>query len=284
MARPRLSAAEERRKAKRREDMRGYAIIGACFAVLIAAGLLGWTVLQKPPLDPHTGCPVDHRTLAAHTVILIDETDELSRDELRYAKSLIMTEYSWLPIGGRLTVRNIVEDPDLGEDIVVCRMEDGSHSLGLVSNRRKLRQDFQRIVGARLEDLFTALRMAKPQKYSPILEYIAAVFDRPDFGKNIKERRVVLLSDMAQHSKLFSQYRRHRGGLPADTERELHRDMTGAHVRIHYIVRPKLRALQTEAHRRFWIEYLRGQGADVALGHELLIGEDPNRETWNDES
>lgn len=284
MIRHRTTPSSSRRERKRAADRQGYAILAACAVVLAAVGLSAFVLVDHVKLDTKTGCPQGHMAPVASTVVLLDETDKLSRDELAFAKSVIMNEYFWLPIGGRLTVRNIVADPDMAEDIVVCRMDDGSHELGLVRNPHKMRQDFQRIAGARLDELFTALRTAQPQKYSPILESIAAVFDKPAFGPNVRQRRLVVLSDMAQHSPLFSQYRRHAAGPRAAVAAEYHRDMHGVAIRIQYVSRPELMRIQTETHRRFWADYLRGMGGEVALGHGILLGEANDKEVWNDES
>ena len=251
---------------------------------MIATGFMLWKSSTVAKLDIKTGCPITHVAPVAHTIVLVDETDRLSRDDLAYTKSVIMNEYYWLPIGGRLTVRNIVPDPDRAEDIIICRMDDGSDDPGLLHTVKKLRQDFNRIVGARLDELLTALRVATPQKSSPILEYISAVFDRPNFGPNIRDRRLVIISDMLQHSALFSQYGRRSGKqLGADARSELERDMHGVNVRIHYIRRPNVARLQSQRHRDFWTAYLKGMGANVALGHTLAIGEDPSREVHDDE-
>jgi hypothetical protein len=260
-------------------------MIAVCVVVILAGGALAFALSGEVKVNEKTGCVETHQAPVAHTVMLVDETDKLSRSELSYAKSLIMNEYYWLPVGGRLTVRNIVADPDVAEDIVICRMDDGSTSLGITSNPRKIRRDFQRIAGTRLEELFTDLRTAPVQKFSPILEYIAGVFDRPDFGTNIRQRRIVILSDMAQHSRVLDQYARVRKrSLNQLLIAEYHRNMRGVEIRIQYVIRPELSRIQGEAHRQFWIQYLQNMGASVALGHSLLIGEEGNRETWSDQS
>lgn len=282
---PRYSAKARLRNSRKAEkDRLGYIVIGLSLGVVALLVVLSFTVFSQVRTDKKTGCLLDHKAPEAHTILLVDETDQLSRDELTYAKALILNEYYWLPIGGRLTVRNVVADPDLAEDIVVCRMDDGSQVLGIGRNPKMVRKNFEKVAGARLEELYTALRTAPIQKYSPLLEYISAAMDRANFGANIENRRLVLLSDMAQHSELFSQYGRGARLKPgSDVIDELRRDMDGVHVRIHYIPRRKLASIQGESHRRFWINHLQAMGADVALGHGLLIGEDANRETWSDE-
>lgn len=274
-----------RRRGPSRDDRNGLYMIGAAGAAIILVVILAMTLFREVKIDPRTGCPVDHKPPKAHTIILLDETDSLSRDDLAYAKSVIANEYYWLPVGGRLTVRNIVSDPDLAEDIVVCRMLADTEVLGAGRNPKKVKQDFERIAGARLDELYTALRTAKPQAQSPIMEYVSNAVDRANFGANVKLRRLVLVSDAAQHSDLFSQYGERARSQPSKAAMaELERDLSNVQVRVHYILRRKLKAVQGEAHRRFWKDYLQAMGAtDVALGHGLLIGEKPDRRTWNDD-
>jgi len=259
-------------------------LVGLSLLVIIGVVAIGLFVRDEK-VDPRTGCPVGHAVASAHTIILIDETDHLSPDELRYAHDLVMTEYLWLPIGGRLTVRNIISDPNAAEDIVVCRIDDGSKVLGISKNQRKARQEFDRIAGARLDELFAMLEAAPAEEFSPILEFISAALDRPDFGSALEKRRLVILSDMAQHSDLMSQYGQRAGPvLDRDVREFLRREMSRVAVRIHYVSRRKLSGLQGDRHRAFWTSYLRGMHADVAIGHDFLIGEEPGTEIYHDDS
>jgi hypothetical protein len=247
--------------------------------VLLAAGL-GATVIRDVRLDKVTGCPINNRAPAAHTVILVDETDRLGRADLRYARELIMTEYGWLPVGGRLTVRNIRSDPDQAEDIVVCRMRDKSATGGLTSNSRQLKKQFDRTAGLRLNSLLADLETAPVETRSPIRESIAAVADRTDFSSATSIRRLIVLSDFAQHSGLDSDYDRRRRVLSAVALDELTRDFSEVEIRLHYIRRPSLNWLQGDAHRRSWETYLEDMGAHVAVGHDLRLGETDDREVW----
>jgi hypothetical protein len=279
MKRPhRRPYAHARRQAQRRsQDRRGLLFIAVSVGVILGAVGLG-LAFHSEAVSKTTGCPMSHHAPAAHTLILLDETDKLAKGEVDYARHIIMNEYFWLPIGGRLTVRNILASPDDGTDIVVCRLDDGSKILGLSKNPKKVKQDFQKIAGAKLNELLVNVATAPTQTYSPIAETVAGVMDRADFGADIKARRLVLLSDMAQHSPDFSQY---GAGTPHSNLGEFHRDMSGVEMRIQYIPRHELVKLQTEAHRRFWLNYFRAMGAHVELGHSLTLG-DANKETWSD--
>ncbi|WGM39523.1 hypothetical protein [Caulobacter sp. NIBR1757] len=218
----------------------------------------------------------------AHTIVLIDETDRLPPNELKFVRDLVMTEYRWLPLGGRLTVRNIVADTDAGEDITICRIADSSSSGGLVDNDRTIRERFDKIAGSRLQALFEELAAAPVQETSPIMETIAGMVDRSDFGANVPQRRLTVVSDFAQHSDLFSMYSsRWSRALPNAVAEELGRDLTGVDVRLQYVRRRSLAALQGAEHRAFWKGYIDEQSAkSVAVDHGLLIGEALDRPTW----
>jgi hypothetical protein len=257
-------------------------LIGGSVLIAVACGATV-TAFGSPKIDEMTGCPIGARAPQAHTIILVDETDSLSNDELKYTRSLIRTEYFWLPIGGRLTVRSIVADPEQAGDIVVCRISDGSDVLGINTNPKRLERDFQRIAGAKLEQLYEMLAHASPQEASPILENVAQTMDRPDFGYSVESRRLVVISDFAQHSALASDYSPRRR-LDANSQAQLQRDMSDVAVRLHYIARRKLPAVQGSGHKAFWTRYFKDMGANVALGHDLLIGEDRDKETWIDET
>lgn len=282
----RTSARSSRRHAGRRfrgeADSRnrlGYALIAGSALVCAALGFAA--ARPTVQIDPVNGCPVGNRTPQAHTIILVDETDRLSPDDLHYLRSVIKTEYLWLPKHGRLTIRNIVADPEKAEDTVICRISDGSDIKGVLVNKRKVQQDFDRTAGARLKALSAELASAPQEPYSPILEFIGRVMERADFGANVKARRLVVVSDFAQHSPLVSHYERFRSDLPDYVEDQLHHDMSGVEVRLHYISRAKLR-MQGERHKAFWTGHLETMGAHAVLGRSLVIGETPDKETWID--
>jgi hypothetical protein len=288
MPQPRYARSHRGRRAagqhKHQQDRLGFLLMGIGGAIVLAFGGVA-AFGASPQLDPTTGCPRERQAPPAHTIILVDETDSLTRDELRYARSLIQTEYLWLPIGGRMTIRNIIADPDAATDIVVCRMRAGDDVSGLTKNKRKVQRDFEQTAGAQLDKLYSDLAAAPPQSASPILEFISRTMERPDFGANIEQRRLIVLSDFAQYSGLASHYGvGRRFALDHDARSELERSMDGVAVRLQYISRPKLSDLQGPSHKTFWTRHLKRMGADVALGHTLLIGEDPTKETWIDES
>lgn len=244
-------------------------------SLFAVAGLAGMAFVSRAPaLDEGSGCVRGELVPPAHTVVLVDQTDSLSRRQIDYAKTLILLEYERLAPGERLTVRPIDEDPDsAAREFSRCRVRRGSDVLGVGANPEMIEADFRRIVGNPLNKHLDSLAHVPTAEASPILETIATALDGPDFGSNVARRRMVIVSDMAQHSDQVNQYEQEAAGFPVSAQARdlLARDLEGVTVRVHYVKRASLQPIQTETHRQFWREWLSQEGADVELGWGLQM-------------
>ena len=260
---------------KAQEDRRALLILGFSLLAIGGAGALLWTG-RTPELEAATGCPRGQLVPDVHTVVLVDQTDALSPRQIDYARSLILLEYQRLPVGARLTVRPIDADPDsTARDFSRCRVRRGEEVAGVATNPDLIEAEFRRSVGDALNTYLEDLETAGTAEASPILETVDTVAQSRDFGPNVEDRRLVLLSDMAQHSERVDQYAA-PGAYPLDaTARDLlPRNFRGVDVRVHYLERPSLARLQGPAHERFWRVWFTAAGADVQLGWGLQLAED----------
>lgn len=190
----------ERDRANRR-----YAIgTGAVIAGLLAISLTVF-LLRPAELDPQTLCPTS-RPLEGHTVVIVDRTD------------------AWSPaIGATLTdiVENAQRETDVYEkfSIValdaensvrplfsVCNPGEPSFWSDLYRGRRYTVRDFEdRFVGA-AERVVEEVREPSQAATSPIIEYVHRWLGGDDFNASVKNRRLILVSDMRQNSPLYSIY------------------------------------------------------------------------------
>jgi hypothetical protein len=266
----RLRPSELRR---RKDTRRAATILVVAVAAIVAVGIAVF-MTRAPALDPDTGCIVGQTVPAEHTVVLIDQTDPLTSHQIAYVKALILAEYDRLRPYGELSIRGVRSDPDdAGQTFSRCRLRRGAEVLGVASNPEMIEAAFKRTVGDALNGYLNSLRNVPTAPHSPILEAVDSVVDGADFGATVKGRRLVIVSDMAQNSDLVSEYRGPGSGLDPDARaREtLTRDLHGVAVRIHYVKRPKIAQIQTDAQRDFWRRWFEGQGADVKLGWGLQM-------------
>ncbi len=261
-------------EARRRADTRR-AVIILVLAVLAIVGVgAALYVSRAPNLDVATGCPVGQLVPPEHTVVLIDQTDPLTPRQIDYAKSVILAEYARLKPEGKLTIGAIRAEVGQDEhDFSRCRVRRGADVSDVTANPEMIEAQFRRTVGDALNDYLNSLRHVPTAPRSPIIETVDAALDAPDFGPTVKARRLAIISDMAQNSPEISEYRGAGSGLdPSGGVRdELSRDMHGVAVRIHYVRRPALAAIQTPDQRAFWTDWFRRQGAEVKLGWGLQL-------------
>jgi hypothetical protein len=249
-------------------------IILAVAVVAVAGVGVALYLGRTPKLDVATGCPVGQAVPTEHTVVLIDQTDSLSPRQIDYAKSVILAEYDRLKPEGKLTIGSI--RTDVGEDehdFSRCRVRRGADVSGVTANPDMIEAQFRHTVGDALNDYLNSLRHVPTAPRSPIIETVDAALDAPDFGPTVKDRRLAIISDMAQNSQEVSEYKGPGSGLDPspDVRDELSRDMHGVAVRIHYVRRPALAATQTPEQRAFWTDWFRRQGAQVKLGWGLQL-------------
>ncbi len=229
---------------------------------------------RSPPLDGETGCIAGQQVPPEHTVVLIDQTDPLNLHQIAYVKALILAEYQRLRPHGELTVRGVRADPDdAGGSFSRCRLQRGGEVSGVASNPDMIEAAFKRTVGDALNGYLNGLHDVPSAPRSPIIEAVDSAVDAPDFGPTVKGRRLVIVSDMAQNSRAVSEYDGPGSGLDpsAAVRSELTRDLKGVAVRINYVRRPELAAIQTPAQRDFWRTWFTAQGANVKLGWGLQL-------------
>ncbi len=261
---------------RRAETLRAVIILAGAVLAIVGVGVALY-LSRTPKLDMATGCPVGQRVPPEHTVVLIDQTDPLTPRQIDYAKSVILAEYDRLKPEGKLTISSIRADVGQDEhDFSRCRVRRGADVSDVTANPDMIEAQFRHSVGDALNDYLNSLRHVPTAPRSPIIETIDAALDAPDFGPTVKDRRLTIISDMAQNSADISQYKGPGSGLdPSPRIRdELSRDMHGVAVRIHYLRRPALAAIQTPQQRAFWSEWFKRQGADVKLGWGLQLVED----------
>ena len=237
------------------------AVFGAllvCF-VGIPVGLR----LTKPPLTDSMNCREDGN-LPAHTVVLIDQSDPFDETDTEWVWQLIYDEAQSLKKHGKLTVIGInADDPDQGHE-VFSRCSPGSPKTAnpIFENPRFIKQDWQQRFERQMQANVADLMLKRLSPFSPLIEHFKGIERRSDFRKNISERRIVVISDLYQHSSLYSMY---DSGLNANQF-----DQASSNLEF-----PKLEGIEFALFRvdrqrklrgseliSFWKEFLMENGAD----------------------
>jgi hypothetical protein len=163
---------------------------------------------QPPSLMADTSCRMDRKD-PAHTIILIDQSDPFNPNDLDWVYEFVDAEARALPKYGRLTILtpNAANPYEPKRIHFACSPGSAAEANPIFQNPKMVEQSWQSdFYAPLLEQVETALLDTR-QPSSPLVEAVYAVSDRADFQPGDTSRRLVLVSDLMQHSDGFSFYR-----------------------------------------------------------------------------
>jgi hypothetical protein len=264
--------ASAERIAENRRAVKFYAVVGVGAALLVALAILA----RPKPVDKATGCETDQLLPNAHTVLVIDQTDAFTPAQITYAKTVLLYEYDHLRRYDLLTVRGVGSNADTPlRDFKLCRVQKREEVYGIAVNEDQVAHRFETVAGKPMARYLDSLARVGEAETSPLVETLSNISREEDFGPGVSARRLVIISDMAQNSAKFSQYRDKGAKVALPSDLGVFRpDLKGAAVRVHYLLRPSLRRLQGSDHQAAWQDYFERAGAkDVKFGWGIGLGD-----------
>jgi hypothetical protein len=181
--------------------------IGAMLSSVVA--LFSVAAFNQPPaVHAATGCRVDG-VVPAHVVLLIDQSDPFQPNDLGWVQELADEEARALPKYGRLTVMTPSAADPFAPGVLFSACSPGSaiDANPLFQNPRMIEQDWQSKLMKPLLTTLEKVMEEKVQPASPLSEALYAIADRADFQESAGARRLIVISDLMQHSEAYSFYR-----------------------------------------------------------------------------
>jgi hypothetical protein len=256
-------------RRKRRKDIWG-AVLLALSLLAVLVGVYFYYRLSSSVIavDRQTLCPADGpRSL---TVVLIDMTDPLSAIQMQDVSTRLDQIKNKVPRWGEIElftvgpIGNGLHRPDL----TLCNPGNGSQVSSIYGNPGLAKKRWRTKFAHRIDQVLGKLLHGQPANTSPILESIQQVGVQ-SFGVGHAEnipKRLVIVSDMIQHTKEFSQY---RGVKPFSDLRQspyylrVRTNLADVNVDILYLRRAQAAGLQGTRHIEFWQRYFEDAGATV---------------------
>ena len=241
--------------------------LGIFLVVLVVMALFfGPSILNRQTVDLDTSCPVDGPV--AHTVVLVDRTDPLEPSQSRLTLKVMEELKADLATGEMLSIHEVDPGPVNGlSDALfsLCKPRDGKSARAFDENEQFLQRHFEKKFGKPLED---ALKQAIPgggADHSPIMESLLDLAALPAFRRDKDNRRLVIFSDLMQHSSSWSQYRQAKSfedfrATPAGAN--LVPDLGNIELKLYYLMRLRDDGapLQGQGHYPFWERYFEAAG------------------------
>lgn len=265
-----------RRRTSRRSGGRGRhgavgtPILTAVAALLVAsvAGAFWWSGQDQKAnaIDEVTLCPVPGGPTAM-TAILIDLTDPISPAQHAQLTALLDREVTEAIRGTQFTIGVVSEDPaGWGGSPSLCKPQSQDSASALTQNASLIDRRYRDRFVAPLRDRIAQLTGVSGANQSPIMEGLQAlVAATPGFVTFDGPRRIVVVSDLLQHSEAMSFY---RGGdwesfHASPAYQRLGSSLSGAEVMLLQIPRPGEGVRDPRILEDFWARYFDAQGAHL---------------------
>lgn len=239
----------------------GTLLVAVALSVLGGLGVAA-LLLRPPATDPETLCRLD-APVAAHTIVLVDATDRLEPRHRRKLRAVLAQERARLAQFDRFTVMKLnprrPQEPQLLFSRCLPRAPTDANPL--FENTRLAQRIWEQEFQGALDAATRTAQSGAGARTSPILASLRAIAADADFGAEIENRRVVVISDLLEHEPgAFSLY---DAGADYSVWRTTSAppDFSNVELRIVPLDRPEHGAAQAAALRSFWPVFFRETGA-----------------------
>ena len=232
------------------------ATLGVLFVVFVP------TLYDRTRIDPVTLCSDDR--LIHHTVIVIDTSDPLSAGQADAMASVLRDVRDGLLAGQRLSVFRLDGSAGAGLSKPLfskCKPKLGREANWLMENAAFLQNRYLAAFVRPLEDVIAAETASNVhEERSPIAEAISDVPYQDGFSRRVASRKLIVFSDMLQHSSVADHYAIRSAMITQRQEENLKRalaDLTDVDVEVFYILRDPSKGgvFQGENHLFLWRSY-----------------------------
>jgi hypothetical protein len=217
---------------------------------------------DRDALDMTTYCPKSGPKDV--TAVLIDRTDGISERQAGVIKNLIQRWASEVPKNGAFRVYEVTGNPGLeSPKMSVCNPGTGEDANPLISNPGRESARYKEKFGDPLNAMIVGMQSDTEASVSPIMEAIQGIVIQ-EFSSGAERRRLILVSDLMQHTPEFSLYKD-----PPDIQefrkspygRKVEVSLRGVSVEVQILRSSSSK--QSDEVGQFWLDWLYLQGADL---------------------
>ncbi len=256
------------RQRDRRQRILAVALLVLAVVVAASVGILRWRAEATAVRLGSEGCPAD-RPPSAFELVLVDASEGFNDAQRLFLEKFYADLDASIPDHAKVAV--YVLDGRSGADLpapifVRCKPPSGKEASAWTQNPARLERAWRSSFREPLERALESSLSRPSSAESPIMAVLQkAVLAELPANATETPRRIVLISDLLEHTKAYSQY----GSSPPDFAafrrqpfaQHLRVDLTGVDVDVLYVSRPGHEKVQGARHLEFWKEYFVWLGA-----------------------
>lgn len=258
---------------KKKQDAQGLVYLVLAIIILSTLGA-GYFHFKKNQInrDKITLCREDGIITTDH-VIVVDATDSFNKTQALLAKKELFSIIDQSPVDARFSLYVINTDiADKKPIIEICNPGDGSDKSELTSNKRRLLEQWTERFHDKITDDIDSLIDMNVANSSPIMETIKYASINSLYDSNSKNKRLIILSDLLQHSPSYSQYKKTESFEQFSGQAEsslLLPSLDDVAVEVLYLYRIKDKNRQNRKHITFWEKFFAKSGGSITRVKKL---------------
>jgi len=228
------------------------------FAIASAAAMaVAYVSYDEISVVKETNCREDG-LVPAHYVLLVDATDKVPHQYATFAKDKVAALQDALPMYGKFTMLTFSGDKEttVTEVFSKCNPGRGFQVNAFMESPKVKDARWNAYYWKPIEVELMKLEKLPQADRTPLLEVLEDISSRSDFSDQISDRRLIVISDLLQYTKSFSQYSKDKLEFDdfEDTEyyQDLNVNLSDVTVELKYIKRKSAKRYQGKKHREFW--------------------------------
>lgn len=251
------------RKNRGSSNLGWYLAIIVCTALVIGVGIISQSLISKGKIVQETLC---HSGGALNvTAILLDLTDPLNTTQQARLKTIMVNEIAASTTDTMMSLGVVSEDPaSWGARFAKCKPATGEDANALYENPTIISERYAREFTDPIQVTLQSMLTGEAENQSPIMEALQSLISQtPDFTSAKGQRKIIIVSDMLQHSDNLSFYEKqgwdHFVGQNGD--QRLAGNLAGVTVEILRIPRSGSNTPTNDITEGFWTRYFDKQGS-----------------------
>ena len=256
-------------KKNKKKNNNNLSLIGISIVALLFVTLIYQYFQLKQGMVELDGdnCRVDG-LFPRETVVLLDSTEALSESQqvniTNRAEKLVRNSL----LHERFTIYALQDNPDrFKPTLTLCNPGDGQEKPELLKAKKQLRA-FKKEFEEPMIQSFRDMSNIESSESSPIMEMLKFVGLRTFAKSDSPDKRLILVSDMVEHTESYSQYRNRnydfRSLSATPYFREMRPSLDGVYINLLYIERASLAEIQGGDHvTKFWQPFARRSGGQI---------------------
>ena len=201
-----------KRSRRRKSNSDFFLKLGSALVICLVVGAISAALIFKPSvvtLDSDN-CPIN--LAGGHELLIaVDTTDFMSERTVTEIRNRISAKIENAPEFSRIQLFEINEDSSGHTRALFssCKPPTGANANELIENPALIRKRFKENFDKPLKSVMKKLLEPKNARQSPIIEAIASITveSRGSVSSEATDREFILVSDLVQHSNLFSMFR-----------------------------------------------------------------------------